>query len=83
MVVPEEREGKSEIASEILRDSSKPADSISSRKGGRKEQPIQRKVSSLHQNEATIQQNDCCIAIHAQKATLTICIVNIFNIFVW
>ena len=44
MVVPEEREGKSKIASELLRDSSKPSDVISSRKGGGKENQITRKV---------------------------------------
>ncbi|XP_065070026.1 DNA repair endonuclease XPF-like isoform X2 [Rhopilema esculentum] len=46
MVVPEERDGKSDIASELLRDSSKAADAVSSRKaGGRKDdKPLQRKI---------------------------------------
>ena len=47
MVVPEERDGKSEIANEMLRDSSKPADNLSSRKGGGRDKPIQRKVRNL------------------------------------
>lgn len=44
MVVPEEREAKSDIATKMLRDVSKPADVTSSRKGGGAEQPVQRKV---------------------------------------
>jgi len=44
MVVPEEREGKTNIASDMLRDASKPADSISSRKGGGQDKPVQRKI---------------------------------------
>ena len=46
MVVPEERDGKSDVASELLRDSSKAADAISSRKAGgrRDDKPPQRKV---------------------------------------
>ena len=50
MVVPEEREGKTDIASDMLRDASKPADSISSRKGGGQDRPVQRKVSSQYSN---------------------------------
>ena len=45
MVVPEEREGKTDVASEMLRDSSKPTDIISSRKGGCNDKPLQRKVN--------------------------------------
>lgn len=49
MVIPEEREGKTDIATELLRDSSKPTDIISSRKAGGRDQekPIQKKVSNV------------------------------------
>ncbi len=49
MVVPEERDGKSESASALLRDSSKANETVNSRKaGGREtEQKLQRKVSLL------------------------------------
>lgn len=49
MVIPEEREGKTDVATELLRDSSKPTDIISSRKAGGRDQekPIQKKVSNV------------------------------------
>ena len=48
MVIPEERDGKNEVASELLRTSSKANETVNSRKAGGKqaEKPVQRKVCS-------------------------------------